>query len=70
MASGKIKTLVQARGFGFIKADGAEEMFFHRSALSGLEFESLVEGQSVEFDVSPDPRNASRQQATNVRAGE
>src|SRR3954447_21500636 len=69
MATGKIKTLVKDRGFGFIQAAGLEDMFFHRSALSGVEYDTLVEGQAVEFDVQPDPKNASRKQATNVRVG-
>jgi hypothetical protein len=36
MASGKIKSLVRDRGFGFINPDsgGSEDVFFHSSSLS------------------------------------
>ena len=70
MASGTIKTLVRDRGFGFILVDGStDEVFFHRSALQTGNFDVLKEGQIVEFDVEPDPRDPRRKRAGNVRAG-
>ena len=51
MATGTIKKLVRERGFGFIQAQDGVELFFHRSAFPGGEFDALTEGQSVEFDV-------------------
>lgn len=51
MATGTVKKLVRERGFGFIQASDGMELFFHRSALLGEGFETLVEGQAVEFDV-------------------
>ena len=41
-------------------------MFFHRSAVVGVEFEDLREGQEVSFMPGPDPRDPSRFRATNV----
>ena len=38
------------RGFGFIKTDQEEDLFFHRNSLEGVEFNSLSEGQEVEFE--------------------
>ena len=49
MPSGTIKRLVRDRGFGFIRDDGGQEWFFHRSSVQGS-FESLNEGQRVSFD--------------------
>ena len=49
MPKGTIKTLVE-RGFGFIKTEGEEDLFFHRNDLEGVEFNSLREGQEVEFE--------------------
>jgi CspA family cold shock protein len=70
MATGKIKNLVRDRGFGFIRVDGStDEVFFHSSALVEASFDSLQEGQAVEFDVQPDPRNPSRSRAANVKVG-
>ena len=50
MPQGKIKKLVSDRGFGFIEGDSGE-LFFHHSEVSGVTFEELGEGQSVEYEV-------------------
>ncbi len=50
MPKGTIKRLMD-RGFGFIKAEEEEkDLFFHRNDLEGVEFNSLNEGQEVEFE--------------------
>jgi len=51
MAKGTIRRLVTDRGFGFIKGETGEDLFFHRSELQGVEYGSLREGQEVEFEV-------------------
>ena len=48
---GKIKRLIRERGFGFISAEDGSEVFFHRSALQSVNFDTLEEGDSVEFDL-------------------
>jgi CspA family cold shock protein len=63
---GKIVRLVRDRGFGFIRADSGQEIFFHATGLTSGNFESLHEGEAVEFDVEPDPRS-NRERAVNVR---
>ncbi len=40
------------RGFGFIKTEDETDLFFHRNSLEGVEFNSLSEGQEVEFEKS------------------
>jgi len=68
MAVGTIKRLVRERGFGFIQPDGAaEEVFFHSSSLENLTFDELNEGQQVEFETEPDPRQPQRSRAIHVR---
>jgi CspA family cold shock protein len=60
MMKGTIKKLIRERGFGFINAEDGREIFFHTTALQGMTFASLIEGQPVEFDVeksSNDPRS-------------
>ena len=64
MANGVIKRLVRDRGFGFIKDDGGQEWFFHRSSVQG-NFDQLSEGQRVDFDEEP-PTKGPR--AGNVRS--
>ncbi len=49
MAKGTIARLMD-RGFGFIKPEEGEDLFFHRNELEGVEFNSLSEGQEVEFE--------------------
>lgn len=52
------------RGFGFIKADGMEkDLFFHSKDLVGVAFDSLREGDKMQFEVSESPKGM---QATNV----
>ena len=49
MPKGTIKRLTD-RGFGFIKTEDETDIFFHRNDLEGVEFNSLSEGQEVEFE--------------------
>lgn len=62
---GTIKRLIRDRGFGFIRAQDGQEIFFHRTGLQQLDFDSLKEGQSVEFDLE---RGEKGPRAKNVRA--
>ena len=62
---GTIKKVVRDRGFGFIHADDGREIFFHRSSLQRLNFDTLMEGEKVEFDVE---RGEKGPRAINVRA--
>ena len=56
MAEGVIKRLVVDRGFGFIRTDSGEELFFHRSQVQGVAFESLAERQRVSFTEGHGPK--------------
>ena len=49
MAKGTIKRLMD-RGFGFIKGEQEGDFFFHSTSVEGVEFNSLREGQEVEFE--------------------
>lgn len=49
--NGTIKTLMD-KGFGFISREGEEkDLFFHSSALNGVTFDELKEGDQVTFEV-------------------
>jgi CspA family cold shock protein len=63
MAKGTINRLMD-RGFGFIKTEEEKDLFFHRNDLQGIAFESLTEGQEVEFEVKSTDKGMN---ATNVR---
>lgn len=66
MPTGTVKKVVADRGFGFITADDEKEYFFHRSSCdSSLDFDRLVGGEKVEFQIEQSPKGprASRVQA-------
>ena len=71
MSTGTIIALRFDRGFGFISppasAPDGGDVFFHNSALATGSFDELREGDSVEYETEPDPRNPSRNRAVNVR---
>lgn len=62
---GTIKRVIRDRGFGFIRSAEGQEVFFHRSGLQNLSFDSLKEGDSVEFELE---RGEKGPRAVNVRA--
>jgi CspA family cold shock protein len=49
MLKGTIRRLMD-RGYGFIKTEQEEDLFFHSKSLEGVEFNNLSEGQAVEFE--------------------
>jgi CspA family cold shock protein len=61
---GTIKRVVWEKRFGFISAEDGREVFFHRSALEGIDFDALEEGTAVEFDVESGPKGL---RAVNIR---
>jgi len=66
MPTGTVKKVISDRGFGFIAAEDAKEYFFHRDGLdSSLNFDRLIGGERVEFEVEPSPKGP---RATKVRA--
>jgi CspA family cold shock protein len=66
VATGTIKKVIADRGFGFITADDAKDYFFHRGALeSSIDFDRLVGGERVEFEIEQSPTGP---RASRVRA--
>ncbi len=56
MEQGTIKRITD-KGFGFIATkDSGDDMFFHSSALDGVHFNDLREGQAVTFTVGQGPK--------------
>ena len=66
MTTGTIKKVVSDRGFGFIAGEDAKEYFFHRGGLDGsLDFDRLVGGERVQFEIETSPKGP---RATQVRS--
>ena len=55
MSQGTIKKLISDKGFGFIEGERGE-LFFHHSAVEGGAFETLREGQAVEYSEGRGPK--------------
>ena len=60
---GSIKVLKE--GFGFIKSEeSSSDVFFHANNLEGVDFDSLNEGDTLDFEIG-EGKNG-KQQAVNV----
>ena len=65
MPKGTVKWFNEGKGFGFLSREDGDDVFVHYSSIQSSGFKSLVEGQSVEFDVQDGPKGP---QAVNVTA--
>jgi CspA family cold shock protein len=63
MAEGTIKRLTD-KGFGFIETSPGKDIFFHMSAVEGVRFEDLKQGQRVSFNEGQGPKGP---RAENVK---
>ncbi|MDH3870698.1 MAG: cold-shock protein [Gammaproteobacteria bacterium] len=65
MNTGTVKWFNESKGFGFIApADGSEDVFVHFSSIEGGGFKTLVEGQSVNFEVERGPKGLQASKVT------
>ena len=62
VSQGTIKKLTD-KGFGFIQGDNGD-IFFHSSSVEGTGFDSLYEGQAVQYNEGNGPKG---KRAENVR---
>ena len=56
MAEGKVKWFNESKGFGFITSENNEDIFVHYSSIEGNGFKTLVEGDSVTFEIEQGPK--------------
>lgn len=69
MNKGTVKWFNEAKGYGFISNDdGSGDVFVHFSAIIAEGFRTLAEGQRVEYETEPDPKDVGKLRAVNVKA--
>ena len=56
MQKGTVKWFNESKGFGFISSEGGEDVFVHYSSIAGDGFKTLIEGDSVSFEVEEGPK--------------
>ena len=64
MFKGTVKRIMRERRFGFISVEDGREIFFHGSELQNIDFDKLVEGDHLEFNVTKGQKGP---QATDIK---
>jgi len=64
MPQGVIKKLTD-KGYGFIEGERGD-IFFHHSALQDTSFDSLQEGQNVQYDEGQGPKGPCAENVTTA----
>ena len=59
MTKGKVKWFNDTRGYGFIEQEGGFDVFVQFDSISMEGFKTLVEGESVEFEVKTGEKRLS-----------
>ena len=68
MPQGTIKKIVRDRGFGFITpSERGSDIFFHISSVDDGQFDTLDEGQKVEYQVDSNGDRGKGPRAVGVR---
>ncbi len=66
MARGTVKWFNDLKGYGFISAEGDQEVFVHHSAIEGRGFRTLHEGEEVEFEIRRSERGDEAAHVTRL----
>lgn len=51
MNNGTVKWFNETKGFGFISSESGDDVFVHYSSITGNGFKTLLEGDSVSFEI-------------------
>ena len=66
MQRGTVKWFNDHKGYGFISAEGVQDVFVHFSAIQGSGFRTLHEGEQVEFEIKTSERGAEAAHVTKL----
>jgi cold shock protein len=65
--TGTVKWFNDSKGFGFItRENGEKDCFVHHSAIQGVGFKTLTEGERVEFDVAEGAKGPAAENVTKL----
>lgn len=63
---GKVKWFNSKKGFGFISMENADDVFVHYTSINGDGFKSLIEGDSVQFELAQGPKGKLAQNVVRL----
>ncbi|MBI4826051.1 MAG: cold-shock protein [Thermodesulfovibrionia bacterium] len=64
MPTGTVKWFNESKGFGFITQENGPDVFAHYSEIQGEGFKTIMEGDSVSFEVEQGDKGPK---ATNIK---
>lgn len=67
MASGKVKWFNNKKGFGFIAHESGKDVFVHHSAIAGAGFKTLIEGETVNFELVESDKGLKAQNVSRAQ---
>jgi cold shock protein len=65
-ATGIVRWFDGSKGYGYISAEGEEEVFVHYSAITGNGVKNLLEGDKVEFVMEDSLRGPQAKQVIRL----
>jgi cold shock protein len=65
---GTVKWFSDAKGYGFIEREDADDIFVHHTAIEGFGFKTLKEGEQVEFEVLEEDKGPRAQNVVRLES--
>ncbi len=66
MTVGKVKWFDRKKGFGFISMENADDVFVHYTSINADGYKSLIEGDSVQFELTQGPKGKLAQNVVRL----
>lgn len=69
MPKGTVKWFNNAKGYGFIQAEGSQaDIFVHHTSIKSEGFRTLNEGEQVDFELVQGPKGLKADNVTRAQA--